>query len=37
MIVMFYSNEHEPVHVHGKFQGVSREQKSFWLLGMWQK
>ncbi len=19
--VMFYSNEHEPVHVHGKFQG----------------
>jgi hypothetical protein len=21
IIVMFYSNEHEPVHVHGKFQG----------------
>ena len=21
LIVMFYSNEHEPVHVHGKFQG----------------
>lgn len=21
IIVMFYSNEHEPVHVHGKYQG----------------
>lgn len=21
LTVMFYSNEHEPVHVHGKFQG----------------
>jgi hypothetical protein len=21
LIVMFYSNEHEPVNVHGKFQG----------------
>ncbi len=21
VLVMFYSNEHEPVHVHGKFQG----------------
>ena len=21
IIIMFYSNEHEPVHVHGKFQG----------------
>jgi len=21
IVVMFYSNEHEPVHVHGKFQG----------------
>ena len=21
LIVMFYSNEHEPIHVHGKFQG----------------
>jgi hypothetical protein len=21
LIVMFYSNEHEPVHVHGKCQG----------------
>jgi len=21
LIIMFYSNEHEPIHVHGKFQG----------------
>jgi len=21
IVVMFYSNEHEPVHVHGKYQG----------------
>ncbi len=21
LVVMFYSNEHEPIHVHGKFQG----------------
>ena len=26
LIVMFYSNEHEPVHVHGKYQG--RESKA---------
>ena len=26
IIVMFYSNEHEPVHVHGKCQG--RESKA---------
>ena len=22
LIVLFYSNEHEPVHVHGKYQGA---------------
>ena len=21
MIILFYSNEHEPIHVHGKYQG----------------
>jgi Domain of unknown function (DUF4160) len=26
LIIMFYSNEHEPVHVHGKCQG--RESKA---------
>ncbi|MBW8873841.1 MAG: DUF4160 domain-containing protein [Acidobacteria bacterium] len=26
LVVLFYSNEHEPVHVHGKYQG--RESKA---------
>ncbi|WP_257667058.1 DUF4160 domain-containing protein [Parapedobacter tibetensis] len=26
MIVLFYSNEHEPIHVHGKYNG--RESKA---------
>jgi hypothetical protein len=25
IVILFYSNEHEPVHVHGKYQG--RESK----------
>ena len=30
VLVMFYSNEHEPVHVHGKFQG--RESRAELIL-----
>jgi hypothetical protein len=26
LVVLFYSNEHEPIHVHGKYQG--RESKA---------
>jgi len=26
IVILFYSNEHEPVHVHGKYQG--RESKA---------
>ncbi len=26
LVVLFYSNEHDPVHVHGKYQG--RESKA---------
>ena len=22
IVIMFYSNEHEPIHVHGKFQAL---------------
>jgi hypothetical protein len=22
IVIMFYSNEHEPIHVHGKYQGL---------------
>jgi len=21
LVILFYSNEHEPIHVHGKYQG----------------
>ncbi|MEW6208703.1 MAG: DUF4160 domain-containing protein [Acidobacteriota bacterium] len=30
IIVLFYSNEHEPIHVHGKCQG--RESKAEFIL-----
>ncbi|MCU1265143.1 MAG: hypothetical protein JWM21_1461 [Acidobacteria bacterium] len=30
IIVLFYSNEHEPIHVHGKYQG--RESKADLIL-----
>ena len=31
IIIMFYSNEHEPIHVHGKYQGIEskKELKEF--------
>ncbi len=30
IIIMFYSNEHEPIHVHGKFQG--QESKAEFII-----
>lgn len=30
VIVLFYSNEHEPIHVHGKYQG--RESKAEFIV-----
>jgi len=30
IIIMFYSNEHEPVHVHGKYQG--QESKAEFII-----
>lgn len=31
LIVMFYANEHEPIHVHGKCQGrESKPRSSSW-------
>lgn len=30
IIVLFYSNEHEPVHVHGKYQG--RETRAEFII-----
>ncbi len=33
IVVMFYSNEHEPVHVHGKSQG--RECRADEIVAKW--
>ncbi|MGI4734767.1 MAG: DUF4160 domain-containing protein [Janthinobacterium lividum] len=30
LIIFFYSNEHEPIHVHGQYDG--RESKAEFLL-----
>jgi hypothetical protein len=37
LIVMFYSNEHEPVHVHGKFQGRESRAEIVLLNGVVQE
>lgn len=37
LIVMFYSNEHEPVHVHGKFQGREARAEIILLNGAVQE
>lgn len=33
LIIMFYANEHEPVHVHGKFQ--DRESRASDIVSKW--
>ena len=37
LIVMFYSNEHEPVHVHGKFQGRESRAEIILVNGLVQE
>ena len=37
LIVMFYSNEHEPVHVHGKFQGRESRAEIILINGIVQE
>ena len=34
LIVMFYSNEHEPVHVHGKCQGRESRAEIIMVAGV---
>ena len=34
LIVMFYSNEHEPVHVHGKSQGRESRAEIIMVAGV---
>lgn len=37
LIVMFYANEHEPVHVHGKCQGRESRAEIILINGMVQE
>lgn len=33
LIILFYSNEHEPIHVHGKFQGTESKAEIIFVDG----
>lgn len=35
LIILFYSNEHEPIHVHAKYQGT--ESKAEFIIDNGQK
>ena len=37
IIIMFYSNEHEPVHVHGKYQGFESKAEFVIIDGIIKK
>jgi hypothetical protein len=37
VVVMFYSNEHEPVHVHGKYQGYETRAEIIVVNGIVQQ
>jgi len=37
LVVMFYSNEHEPVHVHGKCQGCESRAEIILINGLVQE
>ena len=34
IVILFYSNEHEPVHVHGKYQGFESKAEFIILDGI---
>ena len=37
LILMFYSNDHEPIHVHGKFQGTESKAEIIFELGKFKE
>jgi len=37
LIILFYSNEHEPIHVHGKFQGMESKAEIIFENGMFKE
>jgi hypothetical protein len=32
ILIFFYSNEHEPIHVHGKYNEFESNPNLFWLM-----
>ena len=37
LIILFYSNEHEPIHVHGKFQGMESKAEIIFFDGVFKE
>lgn len=37
LIILFYSNEHEPIHVHGKYQGMESKAEIIFIDGVFQE
>lgn len=36
LIILFYSNEHEPIHVHGRFQDTESKAEIVFVEGIFQ-
>jgi len=37
LIILFYSNEHEPIHVHGKYQGMESKAEIIFENGIFKE
>jgi len=37
LIILFYSNEHEPIHVHGKYQGMESKAEIIFVNGVFKE
>lgn len=37
LIILFYSNEHEPIHVHGKYQGLESKAEIIFVDGVFKE
>jgi len=37
LIILFYSNEHEPIHVHGKYQGFESKAEIIYENGKFKE
>jgi len=37
LIFLFYSNEHEPIHIHGKFQGKVSKAEIIFIDGVFKE